>query len=480
MDYVDNVQKSVFFLEQMLRQQEMKRYIQECQIFASGKDIGYKLNTLNEDLKESAKGLWTKIKTIFTRIWLKFLERIDKFCKDDAEYLKQYQNIILNKKAPEGTYKMPDYTRVTARCFEKMPEFEQYVPTTFVDDIANKIKEHADEEDADARKRKWEIAIQNKFKPKEMPEIKEDTDFTSACKEWYGGGEDEDISSDAINMADAYNICFSAKTVIDELSKTQVKYDKWITDVEKKYNAAYKTMADLQRQRNDATNKATQAYADGDDDARKTHTADANAAAQKIKDIETKNTEVKQEIEKRQAEQQKAKAGTGTNESFDMYSIVYGGTINEASFSSGGSGSSSSDKKDYVHGTGNSVGSDNINKDQANKDIRSAGNTSRAASEKQATNAADQAGISASNAAKDAKDVSADAIKKFTDMVTTYTTVCTTTISTIFGAKCNAIEKMRKDYMFVIRNHVKYWLGRPDSTDDNVKSTKTPGSAPGI
>ena len=99
MDYVSMVENEVFFLEQAQRQEAMKRYIKECQILATGKNIPYKLNALNEDLKESMTGLWQKIKTIFTRIWLKFLENLDRFVKSDADYLKSYQNIILNKKA---------------------------------------------------------------------------------------------------------------------------------------------------------------------------------------------------------------------------------------------------------------------------------------------------------------------------------------------------------------------------------------------
>ena len=91
MDYVSMVETECFLFEQAKRQEEMKRYIKECQILASGKNVAVKLNSLNEDLKEAATGLWQKIKTIFTRIWLKFLENLDRFVKSDADYLKTYQ-----------------------------------------------------------------------------------------------------------------------------------------------------------------------------------------------------------------------------------------------------------------------------------------------------------------------------------------------------------------------------------------------------
>lgn len=479
MDYVENVTKDVFFLEQMLRQQQMKRYIQECQILASGEDIPYKLNSLNEDLKESAKGLWTKIKTIFNRIWMKFLERIDHFCKDDASYLKEYQNIILNKKAPEGVYTMPDYTKVTGRVFEKIQDFQSYIPLSFVDELAKRVTEGTTDDNIDEQKRKWEIAIQNAFKPKDMADIKEDTDFSALCKEYYGGGEDEDISADAINMADAYNLCFSAKNVIDELTKTQTAYNKWMQEVETKYNTQYRTVAEAVRKKNEAIAKAQEVHANNGSQEEKDAAANnINAAHDALTKLDDDAKKAKDELDKKKATSQPQQQQQVTNNSYDLYSVVYGRTINEASFSASGS-TGGADKKDYVHPTGTSTGSADNATAKTNTDIKNKGKAMRTDSEKQANNAKDQATVSAHDAAKKAEDVSSEAVTKFTTLVTTYTTICTQTISTIFGAKCNAIEKMRRDYMFVIRNHVKYWLGRPDNTDDNVRSVKSPGTNPG-
>lgn len=482
MDYVENVTKDVFFLEQMLRQQQMKRYIQECQILASGEDIPYKLNSLNEDLKESAQGLWQKIKTIFNRIWLKFLERIDKFCKDDASYLKDYQNIILNKKAPDGrVYTMPDYTKVTGRVFEKIQDFQSYIPLEFVKKIADNVMQGINDENTEEQKRKWEMAIQNAFKPKDMEPIKEDTDFAALCKEYYGGGEDEDISASAINMADAYNLCFSAKTVIDELTKTQTAYNKWIQEVETKYNTQYRTVADAVRKKTETEAKYNDAQSSGDSDAIKKAETEKNAAADALNKLDTDAQKTKDELDKRTQPQQQQV----TNNSYNLYSVVYGKVLNEIGVKDGATSTSTdSGKSNAVRPTGTSTGSADNATSNTNTNITNKGKANRAESEKQATNAKDQSTVSAHAAAKNAADVSAEAVNKFTTLVTTYTTICTQTISTIFGAKCNAIERMRRDYMFVIRSHVKYWLGRPDNTDDNVRSVKStnvnPGGAVGL
>ena len=483
MDYVENVTKDVFFLEQMLRQQQMKRYIQECQILASGEDIPYKLNSLNEDLKESAQGLWQKIKTIFNRIWLKFLERIDHFCKNDADYLKQYQNIILNKKAPDATYTMPDYTKVTQRLYEDglTADFQTYIPLSFVKDLADKVREGAANENLDDQRHKWEIAIQNAFKGKNMPDIKEDTDFATLCKEYYGGGEEEDISASAINMADAYDLCFTAKTTIDELNKIKVGFDKWMKEVETQYNNEYRALANEINKYKESQKKETEARAAGNHEDAKTHEAQKNAAQDAMNKMADKDKELASNLANKQQPQQQSQQQQQqqvTNNSYDLYSVVYNKVLSEASVKMGSSSSSSGNKSGVVQGTGNSVGSENKATSKTNDAIKSTGSQIRKDSESQMKDAKDQATVSAHNAVidnaeKDENALTADSINKFTNLVTTYTTICTQTISTILGAKCNAVEKMRKDYMFVIRTHVKYWLGRPDNTDDNVRPIKS-------
>lgn len=484
MDYVENVRKDVFFLEQMLRQEQMKRYIQECQIFASGKDIGYKLNSLNEDLKESANSLWTKIKTIFNRIWLKFLERIDHFCKSDAEYLKSYQNIILNKKVPDANFTMPDYGKVKERCFKLPPDYSSIINPKFMEKMRQDAMAGVDieAEKLDAKKDEWRIALRKaigrSFGISES-EIKEDTDFAVLTKEFFGGNGDVDVSSSEINMADAYNLCFSAEVFIKNLKKDQTNYNKWIEDMQKEYNSEYKAfMAEIRK--NADVEKQAKAAGEGSDEHKNAIKTAAGEEIKKTQDaMEAEKKDNNSKIQAAQDSTDKAQ----TNEDYNLYSVVYNKVLNEVGISS----SPSSDNKSDVVKGGTASGAQNMNNSETNRKIDTA---MKANTSKQSDDASIQKAAAGASARKDANtDANDDKnyeriteknVNAFTTLVTSYTTIATETISTIFGAKCNAIEKMRRDYMQIIRFHVKYWLGRPNNTDDNVTPSPTPGSAPGV
>jgi len=484
MDYVSMVENEVFFLEQAQRQEAMKRYIKECQILATGKNIPYKLNALNEDLKESMSGLWQKIKTIFTRIWLKFLENLDRFVKSDADYLKSYQNIILNKKAPDVNWKMPDYKQVRERCFAGTPEFDQYISDDFIQKMADSAKDASNPDDGtiEEKKAKWQLAIHQRFcaVDKIKTDLKEDDDFNAVVKEFYSGGESEmDVAASELNMTDLYNTCFSAETIINELKKTQVKYNKWIEDVERKYNATYKQFNDM-IQKNKAQEKIK-------DDAQKVTGSPETTGAEK-KEAAAKSREAEAEINKtntamadakKDLEDQQAKAKEAAavkKESLNLYSSVYNRILTELASPTVNSSSGGGTSKDHVApGSSNDTSGKGVSTSTVNTTNKNAAEAARKQQEKNAAASTATAGVQAANDAEKDGGLDEKNLQIFATNVTTYSTICTETITTIFGAKCNGITKMRNDYMQIIRYHVKYWLGKPNDSDDNVKTqTATP------
>ena len=483
MDYVSMVENEVFFLEQAQRQEAMKRYIKECQILATGKNIPYKLNALNEDLKESMSGLWQKIKTIFTRIWLKFLENLDRFVKSDADYLKSYQNIILNKKAPDVNWKMPDYKQVRDRCFAGTPEFDQYISDDFIQKMADSAKDASNPDDGtiEEKKAKWQLAIHQRFCAVDniKADLKEDDDFNAVVKEFYSGGESEmDVAASELNMTDLYNTCFSAETIINELKKTQVKYNKWIEDVERKYNATYKQFNDM-IQKNKAQEKIK-------DDAQKVTGSTETTGAEK-KEAAVKSREAEAEINKTNAamadakkdledQQAKAKEATEKKESLNLYSSVYNRILTELASPTVNGSTGGGTSKDYVApGSSNDTSGKGVSTSTVNTTNKNAAEAARKQQEKNAAASTATAGVQAANDAEKHGGLDEKNLQIFATNVTTYSTICTETITTIFGAKCNGITKMRNDYMQIIRYHVKYWLGKPNDSDDNVKTqTATP------
>ena len=490
MDYVSMVENEVFFLEQAQRQEAMKRYIKECQILATGKNIPYKLNALNEDLKESLTGLWQKIKTIFNRIWLKFLENLDRFVKSDADYLKSYQNIILNKKAPDVNWTMPDYDTLRKRCYAGTPDFNQYIDPAFIKDMADGAIKATNNENADELKDGWKFAIHARFcKVDGIKEnLSKDDDFNAIVKEYFSGGEDQDFAADSLNMTDLYNTCYSSETIISELKKTQVKYNKWIEDVERTFNAKYKEMNALVEKEKAAnaaadasSEKAGEAVANGDTEAAKQHLQDttaandaAKASREEINKTLANDKTLADETKQKQAERQVQ------NHSYNLYSAVYNTVLSEAKVSSNGSSDSSSSGGGPVKGnSSNDTANKGVSTAPVNSQAKSAAEASRKVQAAKAADTATGAGIAAHNKAVENGGLDESKLQEFSTNVTTYSTIATETITTIFGAKCNGITKMRNDYMQIIRYHVKYWLGKPDDSDDNVK-TQTATPSPNI
>lgn len=489
MDYTEMVRSDVFLLEQMQRQQDMRRYIKEAQILSSGVDVAYRLNSINEDLGDSLKGLWAKIKTIFNKIWLKFLESLNKMIMNDAEYLKTYQGIILNKKAPDVTYTLPNYEEARKRCFAGIPDFTAYINVSFVEELEKKALEGTKEgANKDELKQQWVEAVRAAFVKKDgITDYKEGDDFAAACNAFFGGGDDMDIAGSSINMTDVYNLVSTSDTIVTELQKTRTKYTAWITEVEKRYNAEYKKMMDLVRKEEEETKKKTEhetkaaeARTNGDSAEATKHTDAANAAQQAIQKAQVDQKSM-DSVANKEDNIKKAQATEVHNNSFNLYSVIYGTTLNEKVGISNGAGSSTTAGGDSnVVTSGPATNVSGVATSSTKQTIKNSAEAGRKQGQSQASKQADAAGSMGAAAATDNRTQhTIEQVNNFTSMVTTYSQICTETITTIFGAKCNGITKMRKDYMEIIRYHVRYWLGKQNDTDDN-KSTEAPSTDPSI
>lgn len=253
-----------------------------------------------------------------------------------------------------------------------------------------------------------------------------------------------------------------------------------MNQAESNYNKAYKQMA------NDLKKKQTKP-----DEAH----ASTSSVVQKAKDEANAATQAPPSVSN--TPNQPAQQGNGVARESMVYSAVYESYIivNEAGVErTGGGQSSSSGNKSYnspkntaANAASHEAGARTLNQNDAARDNVNKANANNAEAAKNATKAnANQAQNTAARNYVATKTEKGDdeaaieaTIKEWTGLVTMYVKKVTETSSTVLGAMCTAAEKIGRDYMSIIRQHVQDYLGDVNKSDDNAGALNTGAQSAG-
>ena len=108
----------LFLAERSIEDAKNLAYIQECLAIAEGSNLVEKITAINEGVVDKAKLAWKKVQDWIKNVWAKFTEKFNKLAMDDANYLKEYSEIILKRQPVDATYTMLDYP--TAICYPSL------------------------------------------------------------------------------------------------------------------------------------------------------------------------------------------------------------------------------------------------------------------------------------------------------------------------------------------------------------------------
>lgn len=218
MDYNEMLDYGFFLAEQQYEDERLRNYIEGCVTLANGRNSIREMAYINETVGETVKGFFTKILNFIKSIWAKFVESLDRLIQNTQDYLTKYKDIILKKKAPDVTYTMYNYpeglkTLVNAA----VPPFNYETMKAYLDG------EHQEKF----------LKQYSPFKDCLVPNS--DATYPEQYKATFRNGKGkadekiEIIASD-LNMKDIYDYCYNYKSVKDKLQKDINTIDKASVD----------------------------------------------------------------------------------------------------------------------------------------------------------------------------------------------------------------------------------------------------------
>lgn len=100
-----------YLVDEAFNQIYMDNFINECILFANNESsIVSQIQLLHEEgLKEKLKNMFDKLIETIKKVWGRFVAKCDELIKSNAEYLKKYENIILNTPLEDDKYEMYKY-----------------------------------------------------------------------------------------------------------------------------------------------------------------------------------------------------------------------------------------------------------------------------------------------------------------------------------------------------------------------------------
>ena len=109
--YTDKIEYMTFFEAMIEEQRDMEDYVNECiTLTEPNKKIFNEFQVFNEaKFGDKVKGLFNRLKSVFSRIWQKFLEKLNAWSQDNKKYLETYKDIILGKKITLTSVKMKNH-----------------------------------------------------------------------------------------------------------------------------------------------------------------------------------------------------------------------------------------------------------------------------------------------------------------------------------------------------------------------------------
>lgn len=230
MDYTAEAKYREFLEETIREQEDIDRFLAECQIFTEETDINQKLAALNEGLVDNVMDAISKFAQWLKTLWAKFLERLSRIFNSNKGYLNQYRDIILKKAVKEGTINSSNYDvgikrMAASTIYALTPQDIESFAGMANEDIENTLLQSFS---------------------KSAPGIKITTDnMTEAFKAYFLGGKPREmqISQWASNMTNIFNFCYDYDKMTSNLKRCKDTITKSVNGamdiISKSANASY-------------------------------------------------------------------------------------------------------------------------------------------------------------------------------------------------------------------------------------------------
>lgn len=471
--YTDKVAYENYLLDLELQQAEMTRYVNEC-VILSGPDKRKAIEEMaifNEGaLGDKFKKVWARIKSFFAKIYQKFLESLQAWAGDNIAYLKQYSNVIFEKKCTLKTVKMQDHFAGMKIFNDKFtpnakPLFAQIPKMDNLKDIEDQLTGLADTKPGDKLGEKGQdlvdkftvaqqIQIADTLGAKNLVDASDTSGFAGRLRNFLNGGEEineysgSELEGDKMEIM--YNFLYKYDATVESLKKIKDAFDTGMSGIETAYKKGFDSMKSSIKNVESSDVKNALDTAKGDSDP------GSGTLAAELKDAK-KDAEATPEAQN------------------SAYSYVYGTVITEADIDAGSGGGNKNDGK-IVAGDSNYSGKSNKGLEDSNKATRKTGTQDASDVKKDANFAKSNtaAGQSKMTAAElKSKGASNEDLEKYEDYALSMVRAWGNVRSVAMGAALNMLSDTRRDYFDVIRAHVRSWVGQTTAPDQNTDTKPT-------
>ena len=245
MDYCLELSYDMFIANEMLEQAKLERFVNESLLIMEGTNTVSNMTVIVESFGDKFKEIIKKIVNAVVNMWHKFLEGMNTLFKSDKAYLEKYKDIILKKQVNLGTLTMPNYEKgMNELLNKKIPPFNYQ---GLKSNLSN------DKEQGSFRK-----SIYNDYNPS--------VEFPAFVKNKMQGGEkDITVKGSQLNMTNLFNFCYNfdklakgieneintinkvgnqAIAIIDERVRKMPKQESMIFDTIKYFSNVYEAFID--------------------------------------------------------------------------------------------------------------------------------------------------------------------------------------------------------------------------------------------
>lgn len=481
--YTDMISYTSFMESMIEEQQEMQDYVNECIILSNPnrKQVFTELAVFNEaKAGDKIKAFFARLKSFFSKIWQKFLEKLNAWSQDNKKYLETYKDIIIGKNVTLAEVKMTDHLNKgndrIKRTFGKTTTFA--LPINFGDktspngigDIYRSADSSTNSDDGGEKEQEnYNTYIKSQyedvFKNADITDIKvsDDDDLNQVAPNLtkYFNGDEDLVTYSTSEIQDKMAVMFKSVYEFDDfyngLDKIQKSYIAGMEKSEKAYDEAFTKMSNALKNVNTANQ--------GQDQKAKN---DATATVTKVRGDYTQALDkAKNDVAKNEKE--------AKTESF-IYSNVLKSYITEAEVTTkSASDNSNSAKTNSTVTSGGNKTDTSASKANA-KATETQVNTTNATVKSNTDNAAQKATASSAGA-NSAELVAGNNVEntakldKFQRISNNLIKAYSTARTTVFGAMLNALTSMRNDYMTIIRAHVNSHLGQVNDNAQNTNKT---------
>lgn len=478
--YTDMISYTSFMESMIEEQQEMQDYVNECIILSNPnrKQVFTELAVFNEaKAGDKIKAFFARLKSFFSKIWQKFLEKLNAWSQDNKKYLETYKDIIIGKNVTLAEVKMTDHLNKgndrIKRTFGKTTTFA--MPIDF--DINGKYKDLYNiaisstnsDDSGEKEQENYNTYIKSQyedvFKNADITDIKvsDDDDLNQVAPNLtkYFNGDEDLVTYSTSEIQDKMAVMFKSVYEFDDfyngLDKIQKSYIAGMEKSEKAYDEAFTKMSNALKNVNTANQ--------GQDQKAKN---DATATATKVQgDYTQALNKAKNDAAKNEKE--------AKTESF-IYSNVLKSYITEAEVTTkSASDNSNSAKTNSTVTSGGNKTDTSASKANA-KATETQVNTTNATVKSNTDNAVQKA-TAADAGATNAKGIAGDNVEntakldKFQRISNNLIKAYSTARTTVFGSMLNALTSMKNDYMTIIRAHVNSHLGQVNDNSQNTNKT---------